>query len=335
MTQVIKVDPENLDSPVISQAAGVIRSGGLVAFPTETVYGLGANSLDHAAIKNIFIAKGRPADNPLIVHICDIEMLGSIATEIPATTHQLIEAFWPGPLTFVLKRRHDVPEDVSAGLPTIAVRMPQNSIALALIRAAGAPIAAPSANLSGRPSPTTAGHVLQDLGGKIDIILDGGPTGIGIESTVLDMTTNPPLILRPGWVTDEMISSHIGSVSQGRSEADLIRSPGTRHRHYSPHARVILLETNSSELINRTLTESLQSGPTGFIGYSQTAIIDPELHIIRLSPAAENYAHFIYSAMRELDDRKVSTIVIESIRDEAAGIAVMDRLRRAASEIIF
>lgn len=332
MTLVLKLDAALPQADAIERAASIIRSGGLVAFPTETVYGLGADAMNEDAIRRIFEAKDRPADNPLIVHICDPAMLEAVASNVSSKTEALIAAFWPGPLTLVLKRRPEVAESVSAGLTTVAVRMPHSSIALALIRQAQTPIAAPSANLSGRPSPTTAAHVASDLEGRVDLILDGGATNIGIESTVLDMTSEPPVILRPGWVTREQLIATIGRVDLSETDEALRHSPGTRHRHYSPRARVVLVENTSAESVKQLCEDFLQEGPVGLIGHTRVAIDNPEFSAILLENSADDYARSIYSALRELDQWGANVIVVEGISEEAEGAAVMDRLRRAASE---
>lgn len=334
MTATLKLDPASPDTEAIDRAASIIRNGGLVAFPTETVYGLGADAMNAQAIERIFLAKGRPADNPLIVHVSDMEMLARVAINVSENTNRLIEEFWPGPLTLVLKRKSEVASAVSAGLETVAVRMPQSLIALELIRRSQTPIAAPSANLSGRPSPTRADHVARDLGGRIDMILDGRETRIGIESTVLDMTSNPPLILRPGWITREQIAEVIGDVGTAFSDEELKRSPGTRHRHYSPRARVVLIERAPPELIEKTCREHLKKGPVAFLGHTPIEIEDADFHWLFLSSRADDYARSIYRALREMDDRNARVIVIEGISESGEGAAVMDRLRRAASEII-
>lgn len=332
MTQVILLDQALPQQEAIDLGASIIRDGGLVAFPTETVYGLGADAMNERAIQKLFRAKGRPADNPLIIHVCSYGMLEVVADDISDRAHQLIERFWPGPLTLVLKRKPEVATSVSAGLPSVAVRMPQNKIALALIAAARTPIAAPSANASGRPSPTTAAHVLDDLDGRIDLILDGGATSIGIESTVLDLTTEPPMILRPGAITREMLRQVIGSVGQSTSGEELRRSPGTRHRHYSPRARVLLIERGSPESIERICREKLKEGAVGFIGHTPVAIDDANFFFIELGSIADDYARAIYGALRELDQKSPRVIVVEGISEHGKGAAVMDRLRRAASE---
>ena len=333
MTQVLELDPERPQRDAIELAASIIRDGGLVAFPTETVYGLGADAMNENAVRKLFEAKGRPADNPCIVHVDSREMLDRVAGSPGAKAERLIQKFWPGPLTLVFERRPEVAPSVSAGLTTVAARMPANRIALALIRATNNPIAAPSANASGRPSPTTAAHVLDDLGGRIDLILDGGTTNIGIESTVLDVTTDPPMILRPGWITQEMLADEIGPIGRAASDESLRSSPGTRHRHYSPRARVILVEKASPELLERVCREHLKHGSVGFIGHTLLEIDDPAFNPIRLGRYAGEYAHSIYAALREADENDPRVIVVEGINDTGEGGAVMDRLRRAAAEV--
>jgi L-threonylcarbamoyladenylate synthase len=334
MTHVIQVDPQHPQAEAIEQAAAIIRRGGLVAFPTETVYGLGADAMNEQALQRIFTAKGRPADNPLIVHVGHRKDVERVAEDVSDKAWQLIDAFWPGPLTLVLKRKSEVPALVSSGLPTVAVRMPCNGIALSLISMADTPIAAPSANASGRPSPTTAAHVARDLGGRIDMILDGGATTIGIESTVIDLTAEVPMILRPGWITRDQLAETIGLVERATSPVALQRSPGTRYRHYSPRARVILIEPHSSPLIEALCRDYLQAASTGFIGHTPLHMDAPGFHAISLDNSTEDYARRIYAALRELDERGVSVIVVEGISETGEGAAVMDRLRRAASETL-
>lgn len=334
MTVTLQLDPASPDIKSIDRAASIIRGGGLVAFPTETVYGLGADAMNEKAVQGIFRAKGRPADNPLIVHISDREMLARLTNNVGNNTEKLIEKFWPGPLTLVLERGPEVALSVSAGLNTVAVRMPQGRIALELIGRSQTPIAAPSANLSGRPSPTRADHVEGDLSGRIDMILDGGHTNIGIESTVLDVTSHTPLILRPGWITREQIAEVIGDVNIAFSEEELRRSPGTRHRHYSPQARVVLIERGNAKLIEEACRDHLKNGSVAFLGHTDIDIEDSDFHSFVLEPNAKDYAHSIYSALRDLDERSPRVIIIEGISESGEGAAVMDRLRRAASEIV-
>ena len=334
MTRVIQINPGRPDAQAIEQAAAIIRRGGLVAFPTETVYGLGADAMSEPATQRIFAAKGRPADNPLIVHVSSREMLDAVAAHVNDKAEALIARYWPGPLTIVFQRKPEVAWSVSAGLPTVAARMPNNAIALALIRAARTPVAAPSANRSGRPSPTSAAHVLADLGERVDMILDGGATDIGIESTVLDVTADVPTILRPGWITDEQIAAVTGAVTSAATLEAKRRSPGTRYRHYSPRARVVLIEHGSRASIEQVCKEHLKTAAVGFIGHTPPALDGANFHavILRNEPAA--YAANIYSALREMDERGARVVVVEGIRDAGEGAAVMDRLRRAAAETI-
>ncbi|MFY9573534.1 MAG: L-threonylcarbamoyladenylate synthase [Blastocatellia bacterium] len=334
MTQVIRVDPDHPQPADIETAASIIRDGGLVAFPTETVYGLGADATSQSAVLKIFEAKRRPADNPVIVHVSGREMVDFIASDITDKAERLVQRFWPGPLTLVLTRKPEIAPGVSAGLATVAVRMPESEVALALIRRSGRPIAAPSANVSGRPSPTTAAHVLADLDGRIDLILDGGTTDIGIESTVLDLTVDPPSILRPGWITTETLTSVIGAVELAASEEELRHSPGTRHGHYRPRARLVLIERGSTQRLDALCEEELKKGAVGFIGHTLTKIDHPSFNAIILEESAAAYAHSIYSAIRELDERGAKVIVVEGISKSGEGAAVMDRIRRAASRIL-
>ncbi|HEY6332577.1 MAG TPA: L-threonylcarbamoyladenylate synthase, partial [Blastocatellia bacterium] len=281
-TTLIKVNSEHPDVSSVARAAAVVSQGGLVAFPTETVYGLGADALNPRAVRRIFRAKDRPADNPLIVHVANLEMLPLLAEQVPPEAEQLAERFWPGPLTFVLRRRQGVAEWVSPGLSTVAVRMPRNQIALELIRRSGTPIAAPSANRSGRPSPTRAQDVMADLSGRIDLILDGGPTTVGIESTVLDLTAALPVILRPGRVTRSDIESVIGPIGQPPSGEELKRSPGTRHRHYSPRAKVVLAENASAATLVRLCQSFQEHGKVGFVGCSSLDLIGEPIEQVLL-----------------------------------------------------
>jgi L-threonylcarbamoyladenylate synthase len=327
-----QVNAEQPQEKVIEQAALIIQLGGLVAFPTETVYGLGADAMNEEAVQKIFQAKGRPADNPLIVHVNSLEMLHRVASEINDIANTLIEKFCPGPLTLVLRRRPEVAPTVSAGLQTVAVRMPNHPVALALIEKADTPIAAPSANSSGKPSPTSALHVLHDLDERIEMILDGGSTNIGIESTVLDVTRDVPMILRPGWITQEMIAETIGEVRQAISESELKRSPGTRYRHYSPRARVVLLENVSAAFIHKFCTDLLKTEIIGLISKTPVFIDDSRFASILLEDNPVDYARQIYAALRELDEKNPGVIVIEGISEKREGAAVMDRLKRAASE---
>ena len=331
-TFVIRVSPKAPQKRLILTAAEILRRGGLVAFPTETVYGLGADALNADAVKQIFVAKGRPLDNPMIVHIASVADLKVLTTHVPEEAEQLIEKFWPGPLTLILHKSPDVPDDVTGGLDTVAVRMPHNKIALALIRALGHPIAAPSANLSGRPSGTTAGHVLHDCAGKIEMILDGGPVTVGVESTVLDLSRKPPAILRPGAVTQEDLALFLGRVVMGRGAESRKRSPGTRYRHYSPKARVTLVEPGDEKAIAKLAKQYAAEGKKVAVVAHHFASSGKEGPIVRIMPQdLEEYARLIFAVLRELDELAVDEIIIEKTEEEGIGVAIMDRLKRAAA----
>jgi L-threonylcarbamoyladenylate synthase len=330
----IEVNAEDPEAEAMDRAAAVIRGGGLVAFPTETVYGLGADAMNRSAVMRIFQAKGRPSDNPLIVHLSGLEMLGVVAQDIPGEAYALIDRFWPGPLTLVLSRKPGIADWVSAGLSTIAVRMPRGRIALELIRRSRTLIAAPSANISGRPSPTRARDVWMDLNGKIDLVLDAGSTVVGIESTVLDLTARPPIILRPGWISRSELEAAIGPVRRPASEEELKRSPGTRHRHYSPRARVVLVQGSTPEALRQICLGLRDHGKVAFIGHSKLDLASESIEQILLDNNAKAYASSIYSSFRDLDAAGVSVIVVQGTEGDDASDAIMDRLGRAASETI-
>ena len=326
------MSPATPEPELIEQAAGVLRSGGLVAFPTETVYGLGADVLNLDAVRNVFAVKGRPSDNPLIVHVAGTRQLDDIVDEIPDKGKTLGEAFWPGPLTLVMKRTILVSDLVTGGLDTVAVRMPDHPVALALIRAFGEGIVGPSANLSGRPSPTTANHVYDDLRGRIDLILDAGPTVIGLESTVVDVTVDPPVILRLGGLTRERIEETIGKVETDTSGEHGVRSPGTRHRHYAPRAQVILIRQGDAAAFGSELQKQRQMGKNvGSIVHSPLLSHVESGDFYRVLPSSmEIFARHLFRTLRELDAMQVDVIVIEGVEDVGLGATVMDRLRRAA-----
>jgi len=331
-TFVIKIRPKSPQKRSILTAAEVLRRGGLVAFPTETVYGLGADALNADAVKQIFVAKGRPLDNPIIVHIASTADLEALTDHIPEAASRLIEKFWPGPLTLILKKSAGVPDNVTGGLDSVAVRMPQNKIALALIKALGHPIAAPSANLSGRPSGTSAAHVLQDFAGKIDMIIDGGPVSVGVESTVLDLSRKPPAILRPGAVTQEDLAPFVGRVVMGRGAEGKKRSPGTRYRHYSPKARVMLVEPTDEAAIARLVNQYIKGGEKVAVVASRFTPRGRTRPIVRIMPQGlDEYARQIFAVLRELDELGVDEIIIEKTEEKGIGAAIMDRLKRAAA----
>ncbi len=331
-TKRITLSADSPDAAIIAEAADVLRNGGLVAFPTETVYGLGADALNPDAVKKVFVAKGRPADNPLIVHLAGFEKLEEYVDEIPPLAATLARVFWPGPLTLVMKRSILVSDLISAGLDTVAVRVPNHPIALALLREFGEGIVAPSANLSGRPSPTTAQHVESDLSGRIEMILDVGATDIGVESTVLDVTQNPPAILRLGGLTKEEIEDVAGPVVV-TSQTDLLRrSPGTRHRHYAPKARVLLVKEEDVESYKTALRDLRQKDlKVGCIVHSTLLAQIESGDLVRILPSSlKLMAKHLFSTIRELDEH-AEVIVIEEVEESGLGRTIMDRLRRAAN----
>lgn len=342
-TRTLTLDPGKLDAAILQEAADLIRAGQLVAFPTETVYGLGANASDSAAVGRIFEAKGRPSTDPVIVHLASADQLSEVAIDIPALAQTLIAKFWPGPLTLILKRGPKIVDQVSAGLPTVGVRVPANPIAQALIRAAGVPIAAPSANLFGHTSPTTAHHVLDDLNGKIPLILDGGATGVGVESTIVDLTTDPPGLLRPGGVTLEALQPLIPNlvmIKHYAAENEAVAAPGMLEKHYAPRAELRLLEGADGAIRRAMLTMSnqiLDQGKTvGLLlandDKNSLPGLDNSVEIVTLGPLEdlEKVAKNLYEGMRKLDARGVAVILARSYPAVGIGSAIRDRLVRAA-----
>jgi len=353
-TKRMKVSPACPGPEIIAGAAAVLLNGGLVAFPTETVYGLGANALDPRAVSRIFEAKGRPADNPLIVHVAAPEDTRAlVAGSLPGAAERLMEAFWPGPLTLVLPAAAWVPPQVTAGLSTVALRMPGHPVALALIRAAGVPVAAPSANTSGRPSPTMADHVMDDLRGRIEIVLDGGPCGLGLESTVLDLTGETPVILRPGGVTPRDITRLLGRVevdpaadgpaaslpppAAGADNADGPRSPGMKYTHYAPRAPLFLFEGRPELVAAKILAAARDHAAAGRrVGILTCAGRDDYRQAGEMVLAAgrreepASVAAGLYAALRKFDESGVDVILAEGLDGGGVALAVRNRLRRAA-----
>ena len=337
MTKLYKINPEHFTTPAIEEAADILRNGGTVAFPTETVYGLGANAMSSQAVEKIFIAKGRPSDNPLIVHIADLDGIYPLINNFPERAKILAEHFWPGPLTMVLPASQDVPSIVTAGLATIAVRMPNHPLALALIREAGVPLAAPSANISGQPSPTTATHVIKDLHGKIDAIIDGGNAEVGVESTVIDLTEQIPVILRPGSVTREMLEAVLGEVKldQAINANDNPRSPGMKYQHYSPDGEVYLVMEHDKKLARKleiildiNLRHELR---TAFlITKTSAAFLKTEPHLLFTFENVEDAARNLYHALRLCDEQGIDKIYCERYAKKEIGLAVMNRLMKAS-----
>ena len=336
-TELLSVSDESL-----MKASMLLAKGELVAFPTETVYGLGANALNREAVLSIFKAKGRPADNPLIVHIYDTNQLDPLC-EIPPLAHTLIEAFWPGPLTLLFPKKEAVPMEVTAGLPTVAIRMPSHPAAFALLKTCGLPIAAPSANRSGRPSPTTALHVMEDMNGKIPLILDGGHCEVGVESTVLDICHGQPVILRPGGITKEMLEDTLhrevrlaGSILRPLRPDEKALSPGMRYKHYAPNGTVSLVEGKEEDVVSalRLLCEKdLAAGiPSCVLCFTEhlPALEHCRPHDLGSLQNASQAAHRLFDTLRLLDQEEIQTIYSEVLPPRGVGLAVMNRLGRAA-----
>lgn len=323
-TTILSINKDHPDREKLQQAAHIIKTGGLVAFPTETVYGLGANALDGSAVKKIFMAKGRPSDNPLIVHVSSRDMVLPLVASMPAKAERLMDTFWPGPLTIVLRKSRLVPRETTAGLRTVAVRMPVHPVALGLIEAANTPIAAPSANISGRPSPTKAEHVIADLKGRIALILANGPCEIGLESTVIDLTGSTPLILRPGKITVEQVARVIGKVEiyKPKKNEGKVKSPGMKYTHYAPEAKVIVVKGSQQgmDLEVRRLKRIFVSRK------KKVAII--------YTKALTKFAKDLFSRFRTYDKQGYDIIIVQAVPAERLGLAIMNRLEKAATEII-
>ncbi|MCL2375807.1 MAG: L-threonylcarbamoyladenylate synthase [Defluviitaleaceae bacterium] len=321
----------SLNDAAMAEAADIIKNGGLVALPTETVYGLGANALDEAACAKVYAVKGRPSDNPLIMHISDVAMLDSIAKNVPPMAEKLIQTFWPGPLTVILQRKN-VPRGTF--LDTVAVRMPKNPIALRLIDLAKTPIAAPSANLSGRPSPTTAGHVLRDLSGKIDMILDGGPCEVGLESTVIDCSGDgAPVILRPGSVTREMIEGLIGPVGMATEAAkdEAPKSPGMKYRHYAPEAKLTVVVGEAEKVRAKIQSLATDTEKIGIMATAESAYYYKHKNVLIMGDSHEAIAANLFDMLRLCDEMGLEEVFVEGVAEEGLGVAIMNRLKKAAS----
>lgn len=344
-TIISKVKKEQPEKKIIEQAGSILRAGGLVAFPTETVYGLGADALNERAAEKIYAAKGRPSDNPLIIHITNMDALEKIVSGIPGEARIIAEKYWPGPLTMIFNKSDAVPYGTTGGLDTVAVRMPSDSIARAVIDAGGGYIAAPSANTSGRPSPTSAEHVREDLDGKIDMIVDGGTVDIGVESTILDLTVKPPMILRPGAVTQEMLEELLGEVSVdsaliSENSKKPPKAPGMKYRHYAPKAALTVVEGDESsvvEAINRLAAGHMADGKrVGIIGTQETVerYHCGAVKCIGTRQDEATVANHLYGILREFDNENVDLIFSESFPEGGIGNAIMNRLLKAAGHSI-
>ena len=340
-TKTVRMEEEHIDGVLIQAAGEIIRSGGLVAFPTETVYGLGGDALNPLSSRKIYAAKGRPSDNPLIVHIADMEALPPIVEEIPESARKLAERFWPGPLTMILKKSKRVPYETTGGLNTVAVRMPVNRIARELIRAAGGYVAAPSANRSGRPSPTVARYVSEDLAGRVEMIIDGGDVPIGLESTIVDLTSDKPVILRPGYITRQMLEEVLYEVDEGSTlmrddSGQAPRAPGMKYRHYAPRGDLTVIsgaEENVVSYINARCEEQNKSDKrTGVIGTDETIgrYCADVCKSVGSRTDEEQIARELFRILREFDDENVEIIYAEAFDDSGIGRAIMNRLLKAA-----
>lgn len=352
-TKLIRVDAQELqdkkkagDARKALQLAGeIIRQGGLVAFPTETVYGLGGDALNPESSKKIYAAKGRPSDNPLIIHIADMEHLERITKDIPQSAYQLADAFWPGPLTMILPKSEEVPYQTTGGLDTVAVRMPSHPAAMEFIKAAGGYVAAPSANLSGKPSPTTAKYVMQDMDGRIDMIIDGDGVDIGLESTIVDLTGDKPMILRPGFITQEMLDKVLGQVEVDQTlfQADskeAPKAPGMKYRHYAPKGELVLVEGNPEAVVSyingQTRMHKERGERTGIIGTSEMAD-RYEADSVKIAGSRDDEAAIarqLYTFLREFDDEEIAYMYAESFAGEGMRQAIMNRLLKAAGHKI-
>lgn len=335
-TVYFQVDPQVPQPRPIALAGQTIRAGGLVAFPTETVYGLGANALDKAAVEKIFRAKGRPANDPLIVHIADLSQLPGLAASVPEIAYRLFQRFAPGALTLVLNKREAVPANLTAGMDTVAVRMPDHAVALALIKAAGLPIAAPSANRFSRPSPTRAQHVADDLGGRVDIILDGGGTTIGLESTILSLVGDAPQVLRPGGVSLEALRAIVPDLTyqpQYLTDDAAAPSPGSMLKHYSPRATVILFRGDDDDAVwaaMKVFAEDHDQVGVMTLDQDVRRFADLDVKVEGLGVDLDAAATRLFSALRSLDSRGVEWILARAPDTTGLGLAIGDRLLRAA-----
>lgn len=341
-TEIVVIDENDIDAEAMEKAGRILQNGGLVAFPTETVYGLGGDALNASSSEKIYAAKGRPSDNPLIVHISNMGALKKIVKEIPKDALKLADKFWPGPLTMIFKKSDIVPKETTGGLDTVAVRMPSNKIARALIDASGGYIAAPSANLSGRPSPTVAKYVIEDMDGRIEMIIDGGASDVGLESTIVDLTENSPMILRPGYVTQKMLEEALKEeVTWDRAIIDSDckeppKAPGMKYRHYAPKGELIIVEGEREaviEKINSLVSEAEKSGlKTGVIATLETkdSYVSDCVKCVGRKGHEEETAHHLFRILREFDEEGCEKMFSESFAEDGVGAAVMNRLLKAA-----
>lgn len=344
-TRVIRIDEKDMDMALVREAGDVIRAGGLVAFPTETVYGLGGDALNPQSSEKIYRAKGRPSDNPLIVHIADMEKLDKIVREVPESARKLAKRFWPGPLTMIMHKSDAVPHETTGGLDTVAVRMPVHAVARALIRAAGGYVAAPSANRSGRPSPTVAGYVVEDMDGRIEMVIDGGDVEIGLESTIIDLTAEKPVILRPGYITEPMLAQVLGEVEEDctmmrADSGQAPKAPGMKYRHYAPKGELTVVDGAEEcvvEYINTQIRKQrMNNKKTGVIA-TDASVAKYQADVCRSLGDRNDEAQIareLYRVLREMDDEAVEVIYAESFDTAGIGQAIMNRLLKAAGHRI-
>ena len=335
-TQVLPVDKDS-----IALGAEILREGGLVGMPTETVYGLGANALNPQAVRSIFEAKGRPGDNPLIVHVSCMEEVAPLVREIPKAAQRLMDAFWPGPMTIILPKAACIPTEVSAGLDTVGIRLPASDAARALIAAAGCPVAAPSGNRSGRPSPTTAQHMLEDMDGRIPLILDGGACEVGVESSVIDATGEVPIILRPGGITPEMVEEVLGRVEVDEhvmsplAEGEAVRSPGMKYKHYAPQAKTVIFEGSDEAVVAAICARYDAAEAAGervaILGFDEHDFGARNRISLGRASCPQEAAARLFAALRELDERGDTLALCEAVDMAGIGLAVMNRMGRAAA----
>lgn len=324
----------------IKKAADIIKNNGTVIFPTETVYGLGANALNEEAVKKIFIAKGRPSDNPLIVHISKFEDVYDFVLEVPENAKKLAKAYWPGPMTLVMKKKDNIPNVVSAGLDTVGIRLPENKIARKLIKLSGCPIAAPSANLSGSPSPTTFEHVLNDMNGRVDAIIKGKECNVGVESTVIDVTEEIPVILRPGGITAKMIKKICGNVKiakgvDGTTNEEKPKSPGMKYKHYAPKCEIILIDKNENQIENvKKEYEKVETNNKVIICIRKNKKSYKGMNILCIgnSKKPETIARKLFYMFRKCDELGYEVAIMEAVDEDGIGMAIMNRARRAAKK---
>ncbi len=344
LTEVVEISENNLDSKALedlTRAGEIIKEGGLVAFPTETVYGLGGDALNPDSSRKIYAAKGRPSDNPLIVHVYRFEDVEKIVSEVPEAARKLAKAFWPGPLTMIMNKNDKVPYETTGGLDTVAIRMPNNKVALGLIEKAGGFIAAPSANTSGRPSPTVAKYCVEDLSGKIEMIIDGGQVGIGLESTIVDLTSEVPMILRPGYITLDMLKEVLGEVTIDRTIIDSSsnqkpKAPGMKYRHYAPKGQLMIVQGPQDEVVSYINEETKKAAGegkrVGVIGTDATRSLYVADVVKSVGDREDEttIAHELFKVLREFDDENIDVMFSESFNESGIGQAIMNRLLKAA-----